>query len=133
VNGTLAGALADSQAGATVVTGEDVWYYFTAIASAASINCTTTAANILLELRTPGGTLVDTENVMSAPGTERMNVGGLTIGDTYYLRVRNFNSAQGTGAFTLCLRPLQSAAGYLQPVQHIQEHLHGRQHIQLLV
>jgi hypothetical protein len=109
VNGTLAGALADSQAGATVVTGEDVWYYFTAIASAASINCTTTAANILLELRTPGGTLVDTENVMSAPGTERMNVGGLTIGDTYYLRVRNFNSAQGTGAFTLCLRPLRPA------------------------
>jgi uncharacterized delta-60 repeat protein len=115
INGTLAGATPDPQPGATVVTGEDVWYVFTSISTAVSIECATSAANVLLELRTVGGTLIDTENAVSTVGTERMNIGGLTVGQTYYLRVRNFNSAQGTGAFTLCLRPLRAAQCNLVP------------------
>jgi hypothetical protein len=109
VNGTLVNALSDLQPGATVVTGEDVWYYFEAITAAVSIECATSSSNVLMELRTPGGTLVNVENAVSAVGTERLNFDGLTIGETYYVRVRNFNSAQGTGTFALCLRPLRPA------------------------
>jgi hypothetical protein len=115
VNGSLAGAAADPIPGATVVTGEDVWYFFTSITSAVSIECATSEANVLLELRTTGGTVVDVENAVSTVGTERMNVNGLTIGQTYYLRVRNFDSTQGEGAFTLCLRPLRAAQCNLVP------------------
>jgi hypothetical protein len=115
VNGTLTGALADPQPGAPVVTGEDVWYYFSPITAAVSIECATANSDIVLELRDFFGNLVNSENVVSGLGTERLNIGGLTIGDTYFVRVRNFNSALGTGAFTMCLRPLRPATCNLVP------------------
>jgi hypothetical protein len=115
VNGTLTGALADPQPGAPVVTGEDVWYYFAPITAAVSIECATANSDIVLELRDFFGNLIDSENVVTGIGTERLNIGGLTIGDTYFVRVRNFNSALGTGAFTMCLRPLRPATCNLVP------------------
>jgi len=118
INGTLTGALVSPQSGAAVITGEDVWYYFTPTTAAVSIECATGSANVLLELRSFFGSVLDVENVVSVPGTERLNIGGLTPSETYFLRVRNFNSAQGTGAFTLCLRPLRAATCQLVPGQY---------------
>jgi hypothetical protein len=115
INGTLTGAQADPQPGATVITGEDVWYYFSPLTAAVSIECATTSSDVVLELRDFFGALVNTENVVSGIGTERLNFGGLTVGDTYFVRVRNFNSALGTGAFSLCLRPLRPTTCNLTP------------------
>lgn len=110
VNGTLVGAGVSPQSGASVVTGEDVWFYFVPSTQAVSIECLTSSVNVLLELRTTGGEVIDVENVVSGLGTERMNVTGLTIGQTYFLRVRNYDSSQGTGSFQLCQRALRRSS-----------------------
>jgi len=109
VNGTLVNAGVSPQSGASVTTGEDVWYYFVPSTQAVSIECLTSSVNVLLELRNVGGDVLEVENVVSEPGTERMNVGGLTIGQTYFLRVRNYDSSQGTGTFQMCHRALRRA------------------------
>jgi hypothetical protein len=50
---------------------------------------------------------MDVENVQSGIGNERMNFVGLVPGNTYYLAIRNFNSAQGVGGpFSFCVQRL---------------------------
>lgn len=110
INGTLVGAHVSAEEGAEVITGEDVWYYLVPNSPAVSIECLTSNIDVLLELRTAGGSVIDVENVVSGLGTERMNVSGLTVGQTYYLRVRNYNSSQGTGTFQLCNRSLRRSS-----------------------
>jgi len=107
--GTLTGANVSPESGASCTTGEDVWYYFTAPMPGLRIACTTAAANVLLELRDDMGNVIDVENVRPGVGNESLNTGTLTPGATYFLRVRNFNSAQGSGAFTLCLNHLKES------------------------
>ncbi len=114
-SGTLAGATASPQATAPVVTGEDVWYYFTATSEGVSIRCITTSANVTLELQSDGGTPLSIENVntgtsqINAIGNEILNYVGLTLGQTYFLCVRNVNSAQGSGSFQLCSEKLSAS------------------------
>ncbi|MCC6600459.1 MAG: T9SS type A sorting domain-containing protein [Crocinitomicaceae bacterium] len=109
--GTLAGAHADNSfIGASCVTGEDVWYYFTAGTSGARIICNSSAVNILIELRSGNNlvnSLTDTEDIQSVPGNEILNYGGLTPGNTYFVRIRNYNSGQGTGGFHVAVQDLQ--------------------------
>jgi subtilisin-like proprotein convertase family protein len=116
--GTLAGATVSPETGVACTTGEDVWYYFTAPHAGASIRCTTTASNVLLELQDQVGNVITSENVNASTGDEVLNTATLVAGNTYFLRVRNFNSAQGSGPFTLCINHLrrsryQSGAGPL--------------------
>jgi hypothetical protein len=99
--------------------GRDSWYRFVAPATAARIRVVPTGFNAVIELRTaahPTGQ-VDVENANSAVGgVEIMNVSGLTIGQTYYLAVRNYDATAG-GTFTLCVSPLMpSGCGTTQPV-----------------
>ncbi len=110
INGTLLGATVSPQALSTVITGQDVWYYFTATSPGVSITCSTALNNILLEFQSSSGTLINVENVNSAIGEERLNIQGLLLGETYYLCVRNFNSAQGVGGpFSLCGQRLMAS------------------------
>lgn len=115
INGTLQGATVSAQANSTATTGEDVWYSFVAPAEGISIRCITVTSNILLELQTAAGITINTENVNSGItminplGNEILNYVGLTVGQTYFLAVRNFNSAQGTGGFQLCAERLSSS------------------------
>lgn len=109
--GTLFGAQVSPEALSTAITGEDVWYYFIAPDGGISIQCTSTVNNLLLELQTEEGVLVDTENVQSTVGNETLNYGQLIPGNTYLLCVRNYNSAQGVGgSFSLCSRVLATTA-----------------------
>ena len=111
VNGTLAGATISAEALSSCVTGQDVWYYFTANSEAAAIKCTSSANNILLELQNEDGTLVETENVQSIIGNETMNTAAVVPGNTYYVIIRNFNSAQGAGgAFNVCVQNIQASS-----------------------
>jgi hypothetical protein len=105
--GTLLGAQVSPEALSTAITGEDVWYYFIAQDGGISIQCTSTVNNLLLELQTEDGVIIDTENVQSTIGNETLNYGQLIPGETYLLCVRNYNSAQGAGgSFSLCSRIL---------------------------
>jgi hypothetical protein len=107
-NGSVSGATVSPQALSTCVTGEDVWYKFVANSPGIRVRVTTTAINALVEMQTDSGTLVDVENVQSVPGSEILNYDNLVIGATYYVAVRNYNSAQGTGTFTICLTKLMN-------------------------
>jgi hypothetical protein len=111
VSGTLAGATASAEALSSCITGQDVWYYFTATTEAASIKCTSSVNNILLELQTEEGVLVETENVQSILGNETMNTAAVVPGNTYYVVIRNYNSAQGAGgAFNVCVQNILSSS-----------------------
>lgn len=107
INGTLVGASPSVEAQTSVVGGQDVWYYFTATSPGISVTCNTTLTNVCIELQSNAGTLINFENVNSAVGSERLNYIGLTIGQTYFLCIRNANSSQGAnGAFQLCAQRL---------------------------
>jgi cytoskeletal protein CcmA (bactofilin family) len=116
VTGTLLGATVSPESTTgTTVTGEDVWYYFTAVDTAYSITVTTTNYNLRIELHDdtsnpPNVTLRDAENFSTAVGAERLNYIGLIPGRTYFICVRNVNTAQtinpAGGQFQLCVNPL---------------------------
>jgi autotransporter-associated beta strand protein len=115
VNGTLLGATVSSEAftgsGQGIVTGQDVWYYFTATQPGISIRVNSAVNNIAIELQTQTGSMVAWENYQSGIGNEVLNYAGLTVGQTYYIAVRNANSSQGVGGpFAMCVNMLQRGA-----------------------
>ncbi|MFO0451531.1 MAG: T9SS type A sorting domain-containing protein, partial [Pseudomonadota bacterium] len=85
--------------------GQDVWYTFVAATNGARIQATTTLNDLVLELQTSAGVLVDTENANGVGGTEVLVVNNLTPGATYFVAVRNFNTL-AAGSFALCIQSL---------------------------
>jgi len=89
--------------------GKDVWYKFTCIATDVSINVTgkapgnsNTLTNPLIAIYTLNGNVL-TEQIGSMVSSNNLTVaykGGLTIGETYYIRVSAENDA--TGTFKMC-------------------------------
>ncbi len=106
--GNLSNATASVDAKSTVITGQDLWYKFTATSSGVRIRVNSSAVNILIELQDASGNIIDVENVNSAVGREILNYGNLISGQEYRICVRNYNSAQGTGTFTICVSRLNS-------------------------
>lgn len=103
--GTLAGAIPSIYAQSSCVTGEDVWYSFSALSSAATIYIGSYMNDIVIELQDASGNLIAVENAVTGLGTEIMNVSGLITGSTYKVGVRNYNSGVAAGAsFSACIR-----------------------------
>jgi hypothetical protein len=95
-----------SLAGATPTqgsTGEDVWFYFTATGPGARIAVFSSINDVSITLETSGGTVIDTENHINGVGNEALSFVGLTLGDTYYIRVRNVQPNIVGSDFSLCL------------------------------
>ncbi|MFM9005720.1 MAG: MopE-related protein, partial [Flavobacteriales bacterium] len=96
---------------ATVGSGRDSWFRFVAPSTAAQIKVVPSGFDAVIELRTaahPSGQ-IDVENVNNTiGGTEIMNVSNLTVGQTYYVAVRNYN-ATSVGTFTLCVAPIRAS------------------------
>jgi hypothetical protein len=120
-NGTTLNADISPQANPANVAsggGRDVWYRFVAPSTAVRIRAVPVGFDAVLELRTamPSNTQVDVENANATiGGVEILNRGGLTVGQTYYVAVRNFNATAG-GSFTLCISPLMpSGCAYVVP------------------
>lgn len=108
-NGFISGATVSPQSNSSTVTGEDVWYRFVANSPGARIVVASTEFNALVELQDAAGNTLDVENVLSGTGTEMMNyyspVTPLVNGQTYYVAVRNYNSATATGGtFSICVQ-----------------------------
>jgi len=111
-SGTVLNATVSTQANSIVVTGEDVWYRFTASSPGVSIMLSAPTFDGVIELQTVAGVTLDTENAVGTPGTEVLNYynvnAPLTIGAVYYIAIRNNNSAFGTGAFDLCVQRIRA-------------------------
>jgi hypothetical protein len=107
VNGTLVNASASGSAQTICLTGEDKWHQFVATSEGVSIVVNSTSADILIELQTAAGVLVAQENAVSGLGGEILNHYGLTAGQVYKIGVRNYNSAIGTGTYSICAKMLK--------------------------
>jgi len=107
VSGTLVGASASTSAQTICLTGEDRWHQFVATSEGASIVVNSTSADIVIELQTAAGLLVAQENAVSGLGGETLNHYGLTAGQVYKIGVRNYNSALGTGTYSICAKMLK--------------------------
>jgi hypothetical protein len=107
INGTLVNATVSGAAQTICLTGEDKWHQFVATSEGVSIVVNTSAADIVLELQTAAGVLVAQENAVAGIGGEILNHYGLTAGQVYKIGVRNYNSALGTGTYTICAKMLK--------------------------
>jgi hypothetical protein len=107
INGTLVNASASGSAQTICLTGEDKWHQFVATSEGVSIVVNSTSADILIELQTAAGVLVAEENAVSGLGGEILNHYGLTAGQVYKIGVRNYNSALGTGTYSICAKMLK--------------------------
>ena len=115
ISGDLSAASPSAQAQSVCLTGEDLWYQFVAVTSGVRAQVNSSQNNILIEIQDDNGNLVNIENLQSVPGNEILNFGELEPGETYYVCVRNFNSAQGSGAFSLCLNWIMESTCDLGP------------------
>ena len=85
--------------------GQDGWYAFVAQSVGVRIQATSTLNDIVLELQNSAGELVNLENATGVGGAEIMVVNNLIAGQTYYLAVRNFNTA-AVGVCNVCIQHL---------------------------
>jgi len=107
--GTLAGAFPSTLAQSTCVTGEDRWYNFTTLSTGVTIFIGSNANDIVIELQDENGNVIDVENTVIGIGTEVLTRTGLTVGASYRVGIRNFNSnAQAGGQFSGCIRHLRA-------------------------
>jgi hypothetical protein len=104
LSGNLASATPD-----VVGDGADLWYRFTAISNAARISVSgNTATNTMIEVETAAGATVGSiEDASSSNGNEIFLTEGLTVGQQYYVAVRNAGGVAGT--FNICIQSLVSS------------------------
>ena len=106
---TLAGSFSSTLAQSTCITGEDRWYNFTALSTGVTVFIGSNANDIVIELQDANGNLIDVENTVVGIGTEVLTRTGLTVGATYRVGIRNYNSnAQAGGQFSGCIRHLRA-------------------------
>jgi hypothetical protein len=108
-NMSLNGATETSICEAPVITGQDVWMTFTPTTNAARFVVTSASADIVLELKDQSYTTITSVNLKSGVGNETLNFGDFVAGQTYYLGVRNYNSALGAGSVSVCAMNLRSS------------------------
>lgn len=86
----------------------DVWYKFTATAVAHTISLSSLGANFTApRMQAYSGTCAGLTSMAACSGASVLPLAGLTIGNTYYIRVANYNanpSGVGTAAdFNICI------------------------------
>lgn len=103
-------ALATDDPADVTSSGVDLWYRFTAASNACRLAVTagsSTDTQIEIEDNT-GATMGAVEDATSASGNETYVFGGLTVGQQYWIAVRNAPS--GTpGTFSLCVQSLAAS------------------------
>ncbi len=94
-----------SAAGCSGTAAADVWYKFVAVNSSATVTVTPSATmDAVFQVYSGAcGALVSMqcEDVLATGGTETYNFAGLTVGNTYYVRVYDYLGTQQT--FNICV------------------------------
>ena len=94
---------------------DDVWFRFTAVTGGAQVfvqGVTGYDAEVEVMSGTCGGpytSLAYADNTGDG-GQEILSVGGLTIGNVYFIRVAHYGNLWGAGNFSICLRQLTPPA-----------------------
>ncbi|WP_420572013.1 GEVED domain-containing protein [Kordia sp.] len=92
--------------GTTGNADDDVWYSFVATAADHDITVTPgTIRNVVIDLRSGAcnGTNIDCADDTGGANAEVINATGLTIGNTYYVRVYSRGNATRAGTFDICV------------------------------
>lgn len=114
--GSTSGAT-QSIPGTCVGTGDDdVWYSFTAVATAHTVKVQSGAGfDAVIDIRDgsscSGINITCSDNSGSA-GLETANLTGLTVGSLYLVRVYHFGTGSGTGDFQICVTHTTTACTY---------------------
>ena len=84
--------------------GEDVWYQFVATTTAVTVQVqgTGTFDAVVVGYGSCGGAVLGCADATFGGGQENMTLTGLTVGNTYYVRVYAF-AATGNGDFSICV------------------------------
>ncbi|HET9503483.1 MAG TPA: fibronectin type III domain-containing protein [Hymenobacter sp.] len=113
ITGSISGATqsqaASSCSGGASTTANDVWYSFVATSPLHRVSVTAAFDAVVETLSGSCGTLTSVACVdANASGTENLNLTGLTVGTTYYVRVFAYttNTAPVYGTFTVCVVPV---------------------------
>ena len=102
-------AATQSQPGCTGTADDDVWYSFIAVSTSHTITVTPTATamtDAVVELFSgtcAGLSTLICQNTTTAAAAEVINATGLTIGNTYFVRVYSQANAAGQGDFNICV------------------------------
>lgn len=106
---SLSGATTTSICDAPVMTGEDVWISFVPSTNAGRFVITSSANDIVLELKDSEYSTVTSVNLVNGVGGEILNLDDFVVGETYYLGIRNYNSALGIGSVSVSAMSLRSS------------------------
>lgn len=105
-SGTTIGA-SQTIPGCTGNADDDVWYQFTATNTAVSISVVPSSGmDAVVQLFSGGCSVLQSlacKDGYFAGGTETINYTGLTIGQTYKIRVYHYGVGAGTGTFSICV------------------------------
>ncbi|MDO9185136.1 MAG: T9SS type A sorting domain-containing protein [Bacteroidia bacterium] len=105
--GNVAGATQSLAATCAGTANDDIWYSFVATAAAHDITVVGSASfDAVIDLRSGScnGTNISCKDATTGAGTELLNATGLTIGNTYYVRVYDYySSVPTTTTFTICI------------------------------
>ncbi|MFY9310991.1 MAG: BACON domain-containing carbohydrate-binding protein [Bacteroidia bacterium] len=115
-NGSTTGAT-QSIPGTCGGTGDDdVWYSFTAVATSHKVTVQGAAGfDAVIDIRTSptcSGTNVLCSDNSGGGGIETANLTGLTIGNTYMVRVYHYAAGAGSGNFQICVTHTTSSCTY---------------------
>lgn len=89
--------------------GRDLWYSFVPTTSAVRLEVNTSDFDALIELQDASNNLVALEDVVFVNGSEAMNIDGLTVGDTYYVRVYSWLTTNAPALFDICVQAVPSS------------------------
>jgi hypothetical protein len=95
---------------------DDVWYSFTAVSTDHKVTVTSGAGfDAVIDVRTSptcSGTNITCTDNSGVAGTETATLTGLTIGNTYMVRVYNYAAGSGSGNFQICVTHTPQACTY---------------------
>ena len=96
-----------SQAGCAGTADDDVWYSFVATGSSHTVSVTPgTMSDVVFQIFSGScGTLTSLACVDATVGAsaESTTIGGLTAGNTYFVRVHSYGNGTNQGTFTVCV------------------------------
>jgi hypothetical protein len=103
--GTTLGA-SQSQSACAGTADDDVWYSFVATANSHTVTVTPTSLSdaVIQVFSGSCGSLISLDCVDDTISTNESTVlTGLTIGNTYFVRVYSYSSSSGQGSFSICV------------------------------